>query len=155
MAYWLFKSEPAEYSFQDLMAEPNGTARWDGIRNYQARNLIRDHIKAGDEVFIYHSRCKLIGVAGIAKVVSDSYPDPAQFDVNSPYFDPKSTQQNPKWYCVDVEAVTAFDAVVPLKQIKQQTELQDMVLLKQGRLSVQPVTVNEWQVVVNLASNKK
>ena len=151
MNYWLFKSEPDEYSIDDLKAEPSGSGRWDGIRNYQARNLLRDEVKKGDKLFFYHSSCKVPGVAGIAKVVSKAYPDPAQFDANSAYFDPKASEENPRWYCVDVTFVKKFPDMVSIKSLKANSELAQMVLLKQGRLSIQPVSEQEWKVIEAMA----
>ena len=148
MNYWLFKSEPDEYSIQNLKNEPEGIGVWDGIRNYQARNLLRDKVNVGDGVLIYHSSCKLVGVAGLAKVVKGGYVDLAQFDVNSAYFDNKSTRDNPRWYCVDIQFVSEFSEVYLLKQIKHNPALQEMVLLKQGRLSIQPVKGDEWQEII-------
>lgn len=151
MKYWLFKSEPDEYSIDDLAAEADGIGCWNGIRNYQARNLLRDQVNRGDAVLFYHSSCKVPGVAGIAKVVGNAYPDPSQLDPESQYFDPKSTQHQPRWYCVDIQFSQKFSQVLSLKQLKQQSPLENMVLLKQGRLSIQPVTTEEWQFILSLA----
>ena len=151
MKYWLFKSEPDEFSIADLAAKPAGRGRWDGIRNYQARNILRDNISKGDLVFFYHSSCKVPGVAGIAKVVRAAYADPAQFDQRSDYFDGKGTVDNPRWYCVDISFVEQFDEVVSLKTLRAEAGLSEMVLLRQGRLSVQPVTPAQWQLILLLA----
>ncbi|TGD72129.1 EVE domain-containing protein [Mangrovimicrobium sediminis] len=151
MNYWLFKSEPDEYSIDDLFAEADGSGRWDGIRNYQARNLLRDAVSEGDQVLFYHSSCKVPGVAGTARVVRAAYPDPAQFDTHSPYHDPKSTAEAPRWFCVDIAPLARFDEVLPLARLKQEPALEDMVLLRQGRLSVQPVTAAQWRAVTRLA----
>lgn len=151
MYYWLFKTEPDEFSIDDLAQAPNGTAPWDGIRNYQARNLLRDKVKRGDGVLIYHGSCKQVGIAGIAEVVKNAYPDPAQFNPESSYFDPKATPENPRWFCVDVAFKRRFSEVLPLNAIKQMPELSNMVLLKQGRLSVQPVTAQEWRFLIKCA----
>lgn len=150
MQYWLFKSEPDEYSIDDLKAEPNQTGRWDGIRNYQARNLIRDQIKEGDLVLFYHSSCKNVGVAGTAKVVSAPYPDPLQFDPESKYHDPKSHPDQPKWFSVDLKYGQHAKSFLSLSKIKSLPELADMVLVKQGRLSIQPVTEKEWKFISQL-----
>lgn len=152
MNYWLFKSEPDEYSIDDLKSEPSGKGRWDGIRNYQARNLLRDHVRKGDKVFFYYSSCKVPGVAGIAKVVSNAYADPTQFDANSAYFDSKASEEEPRWFCVDLKFIRKFPAVIPIKTLKSTPELDAMVLLKQGRLSIQPVTENEWKVIEAMAN---
>ena len=154
MNYWLFKSEPDEYSLDDLANEPTGFGVWDGIRNYQARNILRDEIAIGDQVLFYYSSCKVPGVAGIAKVVREAYADPAQFDQNSRYYDEKSRTDNCRWYCVDVEFVEKFKQVVTLKSLKLQPSLKEMVLLKQGRLSVQPVTQEQWKTILTLAQTK-
>jgi predicted RNA-binding protein with PUA-like domain len=150
MQYWLFKSEPDDYSIDDLKAEPEQTGRWDGIRNYQARNLIRDQIKPGDGVLFYHSSCKTVGVAGTAEVVSAPYPDPLQFVADNKYFDPKSTVAEPRWLAVDIKYVATAKRLLPLKEIKTNTDLENMVLVKQGRLSIQPVSESEWQTIQKL-----
>jgi predicted RNA-binding protein with PUA-like domain len=154
MNYWLFKSEPDEYSIDDLANEPSGIGRWDGIRNYQARNNLRDQVSEGDLFFFYHSSCKVPGVAGIGKVVKAAYPDPAQFDAGSHYYDAKSSAKNPRWFCVDVAFVERFSDVVTLKTLKTIDGLSDMVLLKQGRLSVQPVLEAEWDFITRLAKSR-
>jgi predicted RNA-binding protein with PUA-like domain len=151
MAYWLFKSEPDEFSIDDLEALGQTPERWDGIRNYQARNLLRDRVAEGDEVLIYHSSCKTVGVAGTARVVCAAYPDPAQFDPDSRYFDPRADKANVRWYCVDVVFGEKFPAVLPLAQLKSMPGLENMVLLRQGRLSIQPVTTREWQQILQAA----
>jgi predicted RNA-binding protein with PUA-like domain len=147
MNFWLFKSEPDEYSIDDLANEPNATGRWDGIRNYQARNLIRDDIKIDDKVLFYHSSCKDVGVAGIAKVVSAPYPDPSQFEPNNKYYDEKSTESNPRWFCVDIAFEHKAKHFLSLKEIKHTDELSEMTLVKQGRLSIQPVSAMEWNYI--------
>ena len=153
MAYWLFKSEPDEYSLEDLNAETNSVGRWDGIRNYQARNLIRDQIKVGDDILFYYSSCKNVGVAGTAEVVSEPYPDPLQFDPESKYCDPKSPENNPRWLCLDIKYKSHNKNFVSLKKIKATDELSEMVLVKHGRLSIQPVTESEWNTIMALANN--
>jgi predicted RNA-binding protein with PUA-like domain len=153
MNYWLFKSEPDEYSINDLANEPSGVGRWDGIRNYQARNNLRDQVSEGDLFFFYHSSCKVPGIAGIGKVVKAAYPDPAQFDANSHYYDAKSSAENPRWFCVDVAFVERFSDVVTLKTLKTIEGLSDMVLLRQGRLSVQPILEAEWGLITRLAKS--
>ncbi|WP_331346853.1 EVE domain-containing protein [Cellvibrio sp. UBA7661] len=150
--YWLFKAEPHIYGINHLASAPNKTGRWDGIRNYQARNFLRDHVKLGDEVFIYHSSCKNVGIVGTAKVVKTAYPDPTQFNPESNYYDPKSTPENPRWFSVDIQLTTIFPRLIPLAEIKAHPQLQDMVLVKQGRLSTQPVTLSEWKLISGLAS---
>ncbi|MCA0899766.1 EVE domain-containing protein [Microbulbifer agarilyticus] len=150
MNYWLFKSEPDEYSLDDLKREPGHTGRWDGIRNYQARNFLRDSVQEGDGVLFYHSACKVPAIVGTASVVRGAYPDPAQFDPESKYFDPKATAEQPRWYCVDIRWQSAFAQPVPLKDIKQNPALEEMVLVKQGRLSIQPVKATEWSLIKKL-----
>ena len=145
MNYWLFKTEPDDISLDDIRAAGSKGLRWDGIRNYQARNFLRDAVKKGDGVLIYHSQCKQVGVVGTARVISDSYADPAQFDPDSPYADPKATTDTPRWFCVDIAFDGALPACIPLSAIKQDPALAGMVLVKQGRLSVQPVTAREWR----------
>lgn len=151
MNYWLVKTEPDEYSIDDL--EQQGVTPWDGIRNYQARNFLRDEVKEGDQVFIYHSSCAKPGVVGAGEVVKAAYPDPAQFDSESSYFDAKATVEKPRWFCVDVAFVEKFSSVISLAELKQQAALKEMVLIKQGRLSVQPVKKEEWLIVMTLAKS--
>ena len=151
MNYWLFKSEPDEFGIDDLAALGDTPEPWDGIRNYQARNILRDRVAVGDRVLIYHSSCKLIGVAGTARVTRAAYADPDQFNPESKYFDPKASEDNVRWYCVDVVFGEKFDAVIPTKLWKGTPGLENMVLLKQGRLSVQPVTESEWTIIMGMA----
>lgn len=148
--YWLFKAEPHIYGIEHLNAAPKKIGRWDGIRNYQARNFLRDQIAVGDEVFIYHSSCKNVGIVGTAKVVKAGYPDPTQFNPESPYYDPKSTPENPRWVSVDIQLTNTFPRIIPLSEIKAQSELEHMVLVKQGRLSTQPVTKAEWEFIAGM-----
>lgn len=151
MNYWLMKSEPDAFSIEDLKNRPNKTEHWDGVRNYQARNFMRDEMKKGDMVLFYHSSCKDVGVAGIAKVVKESYPDHTQFDPNSKYFDAKASEDNPRWFMVDVKWVKSFKEVIPLKLLKECQELKDMHLVKRGtRLSIQPVTKKEFEYITSL-----
>ncbi len=153
MRHWLFKTEPGEYSIDDLAAAPRGMACWDGIRNYQARNLLRDEVQVGDQVLVYHSSCNPPGISGIARVVRAGYPDPAQFDVGSPYFDAKASRKNPRWFCVDICAVEKFPRLITLQHIKKQTALANMTLVNQSRLSVQPVSPGEWQEILALRNS--
>jgi predicted RNA-binding protein with PUA-like domain len=151
LAYWLFKSEPDEFSIDDLAALGSNPEAWDGIRNYQVRNLLRDRVAEGDQVLIYHSSCKTVGVAGTGRVVRAAYPDPAQFDPASKYYDPRSSSDNVRWYCVDVVFGEKFPEVLPLAQLKAMPGLENMVLLRQGRLSIQPVTPGEWRQILKAA----
>ena len=151
--YWLFKSEPDVFSIDDLKKAPRQTTYWEGVRNYQARNLLRDEIKKGDEVLYYHSNADPVGVAGLARVVKSGYPDPEQFDKRSKYYDAKSDPEDPRWYCVDVKFVRRFDEVVPLATLKKTRGLSKMMVTQRGaRLSVQPVTKREFDIVLRLAS---
>src|SRR5688572_8165919 len=145
--YWLFKAEPHIYGIDHLAAALNKTGRWDGIRNYQARNFLRDQVALNDEVFIYHSSCKNVGIVGTAKVVKTAYPDPTQFNSESDYYDPKSTLEKPRWVSVDIKLTKAFPRLIPLAEIKAQPSLENMVLVKQSRLSTQPVTADEWKII--------
>jgi len=144
------KSEPAECSIDDLAAAPNTTVPWVGVRNYQARNFMRDVMQVGDGVLFYHSSCAEPGVAGLAQVASGAYPDPTQFDPASPYFDGKSTPDAPRWLLVDV-ALVQKTPLLPLRTMRSQPELATMGLLQRGsRLSITPVTPAEWQAVLRL-----
>ncbi|WP_226664568.1 EVE domain-containing protein [Microbulbifer aggregans] len=154
MKYWLFKSEPDEYSLDDLKGEAGHTGRWDGIRNYQARNFLRDQVAEGDGVLFYHSACKVPAVVGTAIVVRAAYPDPAQYNPESKYFDPKASADKPRWFCVDIQWQSEFARAVPLAEIKQDPALADMVLVKQGRLSIQPVTETEWQYLIGRGGHR-
>ncbi|MFA7554014.1 MAG: EVE domain-containing protein [Spongiibacteraceae bacterium] len=150
MNYWLFKSEPDEYSIDDLAAEKQGVGVWNGIRNFQARNLLRDNVQLGDQLFFYHSSCKQLGIAGAASVVKTAYADPSQFDPKSKYFDAKATIDTPRWFCVDIQFKQRFYPLISLQQLKAIPELADMTLLRQGRLSIQPVTAKEWVLITAL-----
>jgi len=147
MAYWLMKSEPDEVSIDDAMAAP---VPWFGVRNYQARNFMRDQMKVGDGVLFYHSSCAEPGIAGIAEVVSTAYPDYTQFDSASHYFDPKSTPETPRWMMVDVKGVRKI-RLLSLTEMRRHAALSTMVVLQKGsRLSITPVTSQEWQSVLAL-----
>lgn len=146
MAYWLFKSEPDVFGIRHLRARPEQTEPWDGVRNYQARNFLRDEVNTGDKLFFYHSSCKQVGIAGVAEVVRAAYPDPSQFNPDSDYYDPKATKASPRWYCVDVRFCEEFKQVLSLARIKAMPQITELGLVKKGhRLSVMPVTVDEWQ----------
>jgi predicted RNA-binding protein with PUA-like domain len=155
MAYWLFKSEPKAYSFQDLLAEPNQTTGWDGVRNYQARNFLRDQAKIGDGVLFYHSSADPPCIAGIAEVVRDGHPDPTAFDPTADHYDAKSNPGNPTWYQVSIRAVRAIEPPIGLPVLGTIPELAGMELLRKGsRLSIQPVTKSEWVTILKLAKIK-
>ena len=146
---WLFKSEADVFSIDDLAAAKDRTTFWDGVRNYQARNLMRDEIRKGDLVLYYHSNSTPTGVAGIARVVRNAYPDPTQFDPRSAYHDPKSPPDDPRWLCVDVKLVKKLPRVIELSELKANPELANMMVTQRGaRLSVQPVTQEEYAAVL-------
>lgn len=150
-SHWLVKSEPDVFSFDDLLSAPKRTTLWDGVRNYQARNMLRDDMKVGDRVLYYHSNTKPPGVAGVAEVVREGYPDPTQFDPKDSHFDPKSDREDPRWYCVDVRAVAALPSYVSIDDLKASQKLTDMAVVQRGqRLSVQPVTAAEFREVLKM-----
>ena len=152
MKYWLMKTEPTTYSIEDLEKESNQTTCWEGVRNYQARNLLRDDIQEGDWVLFYHSACKEPAVVGTAVVSRPGYPDSHAFDKRSKYYDAKSDPDNPRWYMVDVKLEQKFDAPVTLASLREKASLKDMGLLQKGsRLSVQPVKKKEFDIVLKMA----
>ena len=147
MRYWLMKSEPGDVSIDDLAALPEQTVAWYGVRNYQARNFMRDQMTVDDGVLFYHSNCKEPGIAGIARVSSTAYPDAKQFERNSKYFDPKATQETPRWFNVDVQLVRKI-ALVPLAELRLHPELERMRTLQRGnRLSITPLDPAEWKLI--------
>lgn len=151
MSYWLMKSEPETFGIDDLQNRPGQTEHWDGVRNYQARNMMRDMMKVGDGVFFYHSNCDEPGIAGIAEIVREAYPDFTALDPGNKHFDPKSSPDNPRWFMVDVRLVRKLQRTITLKELKNHPELQDLALLKRGnRLSVIPVNEQQWQSILEL-----
>ncbi|MCG9892376.1 MAG: EVE domain-containing protein [Thermosynechococcaceae cyanobacterium MS004] len=151
MNYWLMKTEPSVFSWDDLRSHPQQTTHWEGVRNYQARNFMRDQMKLGDRVLFYHSVVKPQVIMGIAQVVREAYPDSFAFDPASPYYDPKSSIDSPRWVMVDIQYVSEFTSPISLDELKQIEGLDSMMLLQKGcRLSIQPVTPEEWQIVCNL-----
>ncbi len=151
MNHWLLKSEPSTFGVDDLERRPGQTEAWDGVRNYQARNYLRDGMKKGDLAFLYHSNCKEPGIVAIMEVVREGYPDPSAFDPKSGTFDPKSTPERPRWFMVDVKLVRRLARPVALAELKKVQQLEEMVLLRRGnRLSVLPVTETEWKTVLDL-----
>jgi predicted RNA-binding protein with PUA-like domain len=151
MAHWLLKTEPETFSFDDLMRAPNRTSGWDGVRNYQARNFLRDAMKKGDGVLIYHSSADPPAVVGIAEVAREGYPDPTQFDPRDPHYDPESAQAEPRWYQVDVKGVRKLARPVSLQEIRETKALAKMPLVQRGqRLSVQPVGAKEFALIVRM-----
>lgn len=152
MRCWLMKSEPSAFSIEDLKNAPNGTDHWDGIRNYQARNLMRDEMKRGDRVLFYHSSADPTAVVGTARVVREAYPDHTALDPDSKYFDPKSMSENPRWVMVDIQFESQFAVPLTLAELRKLPQLHDMMLLKKGqRLSIQPVTEEEFGTIVRHA----
>ena len=148
MNHWLMKSEPDECSIDDVLAAPRRITPWSGVRNYQARNFLRDRMRPGDGVFFYHSSCAQPGIAGVAEVASAAYPDASQFDRRSDYFDPKSRRDAPRWFAVDVRALRKT-RLVPLAELRRHKALAKMVLLRPGnRLSITPVTEAEWGYII-------
>lgn len=149
--FWLMKSEPQCFSLEDLKQAPQGTSSWDGVRNFQARNFLRDELKCGDGVLFYHSNIPQPAIVGIAQVVKDGYPDHTALDPRADHFDPRATQDNPIWYMVDVAYVATLVRPLTRELLRDHAVLADMDVLKKGnRLSVQPVTVEQWQAVLEL-----
>ncbi len=152
--YWLMKSEPTSFSFEDLVRSKNSTNHWDGVRNYQARNYMRE-MRLGDQVLFYHSTCEQPAVVGTAEVVREAYPDHTQFDPRDVHYDPKATREKPIWDMVDLRARRALRAPMPLEVLRKTPGLKHMVLLRRGsRLSVQPVSPREWDLIVRLGAGK-
>ncbi len=148
--YWLMKSEPSAYSIDDL--ERDGKTYWDGVRNYQARNFMRDEMKIGDKVIFYHSNTEPPSAVGIAEVVKESYPDFSAFDPSDKHFDPKSKEEKPTWFMVDIKFVKKFKNIVPLQAMKENPKLQEMKLVQRGnRLSVMPITKEEFDEIVKMS----
>jgi predicted RNA-binding protein with PUA-like domain len=147
-SYWLMKSEPEECSVDDALAAKNSTVPWVGVRNYQARNFMRDGMKVGDGVLFYHSSCAEPGIVGIARVASTAYPDPTQFDPKSPYYDPKSKREEPRWLLVDVQVIRKIPNIT-LPELRARPELEDLIVLRKGnRLSITPVEPRHWKAIV-------
>lgn len=152
--FWLLKSEPEVFSIDSLARAPKQTTFWDGVRNYQARNLLRDEIKPGDGVLFYHSNANPPAAAGTATVVAAASPDPTQFDPKSDYFDAGSKPTDPRWFGIEIKFESAFARPVPLDELRDNPALADMVLLKRSRLSVQPVSSDEWKVITKLGGKR-
>ena len=151
MRHWLMKTEPNEFGIDDFADCPDQTEPWDGVRNYQARNMMRDDMKNGDRVFIYHSNCDEPGIVGVAQVVREGYPDPTAFDPDDKHFDPKSDPDNPRWYLVDVKFERKLRRTITLAELKSQGALAGMALVRRGnRLSVMPVSGDEWEHILSL-----
>ena len=149
--YWLMKTEPGEFSIDDLKARPKGTERWDGVRNYQVRNMMRDDMKKGDPVLFYHSSCEVPGIVGVAKIAREAYPDPTAFDPEHAHYDPKSKADDPTWLMVDVKYVRKLKRTIKLQELKDRPELAGFALIRKGnRLSVNPVTEAQWNFIMAL-----
>ena len=150
------KTEPTTFSLTDLQQRPKQTEPWDGVRNYQARNMMRDQMKVGDLAFFYHSNCQQPGIVGIVKIVKTGYPDYTAFDPTEKYYDPKSNPDSPRWFMVDVQFYQAFKQLMSLDQLKQDPSLKDMLILRKGnRLSITPLTPKEWQLILKKTSYSK
>jgi Uncharacterized conserved protein len=157
MAHWLLKSEPDVFGIDDLARAPKRTTGWEGVRNYQARNLLRDDFRKDDLAFFYHSSCEVPGIAGVVKVVRAAYADPTQFDRKSEYFDAASTTEEPRWFSVDVQLVQRIMPVITLPELREHASgaLREMVILKRGnRLSVTPVSDAEWRFILSLRDRR-
>jgi predicted RNA-binding protein with PUA-like domain len=151
MNFWLMKTEPDVFGIDHLHKRPKQTEHWDGVRNYQARNMLRDQMQVGDQVFFYHSNCATPGIVGIARIVRAGYPDHTALDPESKYHDPKSAPDNPRWFMVDVKFERKFSRTITLDELKTHPALEDMLLLRRGnRLSVMPVSESQWQYILGL-----
>ena len=151
MQYWLMKSEPSVYSIDHLKAEPRKTDHWDGVRNYQARNMMRDQMRKGDQVFFYHSACETPGIVGIATIAREAYPDFTAWDRKSKYYDAKSSKDEPRWFMVDVKYKRKLKRVITLAELKTHKQLEDMALVRKGnRLSIMPVSAKHWEFILAL-----
>lgn len=151
MQYWLFKSEPETFSIDTLARRPKQTEHWDGVRNYQARNMLRDQIKVGDQGFFYHSSCTPPGIVGIVEIVKAGYPDGSAFDPESKYYDPTASRDNPRWFMVDVRLVKKFKQMITLEELKEHSALRNMQVARRGnRLSITPVTEKEWKIILEM-----
>ena len=151
MKHWLMKSEPGEFGIDDLESRPNQIEAWDGVRNYQARNMMRDTMKTGDLVFFYHSNCETPGIVGIAHIVREAYPDLTAFDPNHKHFDPSSKPDDPRWFMVDVQFVRKLKRTIALSELKNKPELEGLALIRRGnRLSVMPVEEKMWENILSL-----
>ncbi len=155
MNYWLMKSEPDVFGIDHLKKMPKKTDHWDGVRNYQARNMMRDDMKKGDQVFFYHSNCDEPGVVGIMKVIKEGYPDYTAFEVKQKYYDPKSDPENPRWFMVDVQYQRKLTRNISLRELKTYKQLEDCPLVRKGnRLSIMPLTKKQWDFILKLENKK-
>ncbi|MBV9575084.1 MAG: EVE domain-containing protein [Gammaproteobacteria bacterium] len=152
MRYWLFKSEPNTFSIDDLAHSPKQTEHWDGVRNYQVRNMLRDEMKKGDKAFFYHSSCAEPGVVGVIEIVKEAYPDFTAWDISSDHYDVKSPAETPRWLMVDVKLIKKFTRFISLTEMRKIPKLKQMQILRRGnRLSITPVTIEEWNTILQLA----
>lgn len=152
MTYWLFKSEPGCFSIDDLKNSPKHTTHWDGVRNYQARNFMRDQMQVGEKGFFYHSNCKETGIIGTVEITSTPYPDHTAFDLDDEHYDPKSDPDKPRWFMVDVTLLSVFPRVITLAELKAEPELASMLVVRKGnRLSITPVSEHEWDFISRMA----
>ena len=153
--YWVMKSEPDMFGIDDLRKRPGQREHWDGVRNYQVRNMLRDEVQVGDQAFFYHSSCKQPGIVGIMNIVRAGYPDDSALNPEGEHYDPKHTLEKPRWYMVDVKFERAFKRVVSLEEIKQCPQLQDFALVQRGnRLSILPVTSAQWKFILSLEDRR-
>lgn len=151
MTHWLFKSEPDVFGIDDLASQPGQTDHWDGVRNYQARNFMRDRMQVGEQAFFYHSNTREPGVVGIVEIAREAYPDHTAFDPEDPHYDPRSDPDNPRWFMVDVKFVRKLDRTITLTELKQHPELTDLQLVRKGnRLSVMPIEDHHWEFILSL-----
>lgn len=151
MNYWLMKSEPTTFSVEHLATSPHQSTAWDGVRNFQARNMLRDEMRRGDLAFLYHSSCEVPGIAGIMEIVKAGYPEPAQFDAGSKYYDADSNLEAPRWYCVDVKLQRKLKRIITLDELRREKSLASLKLLQRGnRLSVMPVSASAWKFILAL-----
>jgi predicted RNA-binding protein with PUA-like domain len=153
MSYWLMKTEPETFSVDDLAKAPRKTSMWDGVRNFQARNMLRDEMQKGDEAFLYHSSCAIPGIVGIVEIVKTGYPDPTAFDAKHHHYDPESDRNAPRWYVVDVRLKRRLQRVITLDELRkhEKTKLDGMLLLRRGnRLSITPVDAKHWKFITSL-----
>jgi len=151
MRYWLMKSEPDTFGIDDLINKPLQTEHWDGVRNYQARNMMRDEMKLGDQVFFYHSNCAEPGIVGIMEIVKEGYPDFTAFDPDDKHFDPKSNPEQPRWFMVDVRYLKKLSRTITLRELKTKSLLAELALLRRGnRLSIMPVSPDQWDFILSL-----
>jgi len=151
MNYWLMKSEPSSFGIGDLELRPDQTEPWDGVRNYQARNMMRDEMRMGDRVFFYHSNCEVPGIVGIAEIAREAYPDHTALDPEHPHYDPQSRKEAPRWIMVDVRLVRKLQRAISLTELRIHPELEGLALLRRGnRLSVMPVSESQWEFILGL-----